>query len=75
VFWMVYDKGGTRQVLIQPASALIYARFRAALDKTIDGDFVEGHQLQAEQIKRIPKTMIGKPLTLKQAAALLEKLT
>jgi hypothetical protein len=50
---MVYEVKGKRQVLIQPAPALIHARFRAALDKTIDGDFVEAHQLQEQQIKLV----------------------
>ena len=38
------------------------------------GTFVEAHPLDAKTAKRIPKRMIGRSLTVDEAAALLERL-
>jgi hypothetical protein len=49
------------------------ARLKAAL-AGIEGEFQEGHALDAKMAKKVPKGQIGKPLTRKQATALLKRL-
>ena len=39
----------------------------------IEGDFQEGHELDAKMAKKLPKKLIGKILSRAQAAALLKK--
>ena len=73
LFWLVFKKGGDITVFIQPAGALGMARLRAAL-AGIDGEFQEGHELDAKMAKKVPKAQVGKPLSRKQANALLKKL-
>ena len=73
LFWIVHDFGGERRVRIQSADAMIFARLRAAIGG-FKGTFVEAHPLDAKTAKRIPKRMIGRALTLDEAAALLDRL-
>ena len=40
----------------------------------IPGTFVEAHPLDAKTAKKIPRRMIGRTLTLDEAAALLDRL-
>lgn len=67
-------KGDDITVLIQPAGSLGYARLKAAVTG-IEGEFQEGHELDAKMTKKVPKAQISKPLTRKQATALLRKLS
>ena len=60
-------------VFIQPADALGMVRLRAAI-AGVEGKFQEGHELNAKTAKKVPKAMIEKPLTRKQATVLLKKL-
>jgi hypothetical protein len=71
--WLVYQVAEKIEVVILPASALVYARLDAAKRELDGGTFVEGHQLDAKLAKRVPKSMIGRRLTQKEAAALLAK--
>ena len=73
LFWLVFKMDGDITVFIQPAGALGMARLKAAL-AGIEGEFQEGHELDAKMAKKVPKAQIGKPLTRKQASALLKKL-
>jgi hypothetical protein len=73
LFWLVFKKGGDITVFIQPAGSLGMARLRAAI-AGIEGEFQEGHELDAKMTKKVPKGQIGKPLTRNQATALLRKL-
>lgn len=60
-------------MVVQPASNLISARMRAAI-AGVTGDFQEGYELDAKTAKKVPKGLIGKSLSRKEAAALLKKL-
>jgi hypothetical protein len=71
LFWLVYGKAQDITVFIQPAGALGEARLRAAI-AGIEGEFLEGHELDDKMTKKMPKELIGKPLTRRQAAALLK---
>ncbi len=74
MFWLVFDADEGRVVVIQPGATLIFARVLAASQSQVVGKFVEGHRLDPKQVKRIPKSMIGKAITAKQAEALLRRL-
>jgi hypothetical protein len=56
-------------VVIQPAPSLVHARLVTAIAE-IEGEFTEGHQLDAKLIRKIPKNMLGKRLSSKQAGQL-----
>jgi hypothetical protein len=73
LFWLVFKKGGDIIVFIQPGGALGMARLKAAI-ADVEGEFQEGHALDAKMTKKVPKGQIGKPLTRKQATALLKRL-
>jgi hypothetical protein len=45
-----------------------------ALLAGIEGEFQEGHELDAKMVRKVPKAMIGKSLSQKEANALLKKL-
>jgi hypothetical protein len=40
----------------------------------IEGEFQEGHRLDAKMARKVPKALIGKRLSRTQATALLKKL-
>jgi hypothetical protein len=73
LFWLVFKKGDDITVFVQPAVGLAMARLKAAL-AGIEGEFQEGHELDHKMARKVLKTQIEKPLTRKQAAALLKKL-
>ena len=73
LWWLVHEIDGARVVRIQEGGALIFARLNAAIDG-FGGAFVEAHPLDAKTAKKIPKRMIGRTLTLDEAAALLDRL-
>jgi hypothetical protein len=52
---------------------LIFARLDAAL-AGFDGDYVEAHRLDDKRAKKVPKKMIGRVLTEKEALALLDRM-
>ena len=60
-------------VIIQPAGHIIEARMRAML-ANVPGAFQEGHELDDKTAKKVPKGMIGRVLSRKEATALLRKL-
>jgi hypothetical protein len=73
IFWLVFKQGDDVAVMLQPGANIIAARMRAML-AGIAGEFQEGHELDAKTAKKVPKAMVGKVLSRKQAAALLKKL-
>jgi len=58
----------------QVQSVLIFARLNTAIEG-FGGAFVEAHALDAKTAKKIPQRMIGRTLTLDEAAALLDRLS
>jgi hypothetical protein len=71
LYWLVYSHNNQVSIVIEPASSLIHARMRAALDGLDEGEFTEGHELDRKW--RIPKEMIGRRLSQDQAKRLLSK--
>jgi hypothetical protein len=50
----VHEIGGRRRVFIQEAGALIFAKLHAPF-AGFDGEFIEAHQLDATQARKVPK--------------------
>ena len=73
LFWMVHEIDGERRVSIQEGSTLNFARLDAVI-AGVEGVFVGGHMLDAKTARKIPKKMIGRALTLREANALLDRL-
>jgi hypothetical protein len=73
VFWLAYDTPEGVCVILQPALSLIHARLVAAVNHE-PGTFSEGHELQRKHIRRIPKKMIGRCLSTREAQQVLKLL-
>jgi hypothetical protein len=73
LFWLVFRQGDNIAVIIQSAGDIITSRMRAML-AGLEGTFKEGHELDAKTAKKVPKDMIGRALSRKEAARLLTKL-
>jgi hypothetical protein len=73
LWWLVFSDAKAISVIIQPADHIIEARMRAML-ADVPGKFQEGHELDAKTAKKVPKGMIGRVLSRKDATALLRKL-
>ena len=74
MFWLVFRTESSPYVILQPASTLIHARLVASVNGAT-GEFQEGHQLDKKIVKKIPPALIGKPLSGKQAAKLLDRIS
>ena len=72
LYWLVFQAPNGPAVLIQPAYSLIAARMRAAI-ANVEGEFSEGHQLDAKTERRVPRSLIGRPLTREEAMKLLKR--
>jgi hypothetical protein len=72
LYWLVYRTPNGLAVYIQPAHSLIAARMKAAI-ANVAGEFAEGHQLDQKTERRVPKKMIGHPLTRAEAVKLLKR--
>jgi hypothetical protein len=73
LFWLAVQIGGKTLVVIQPGESLIQARMRAALTGLGAVD-VDGYELDASTAAKVPKAMIGRPLSRSEAAKLLDRL-
>jgi hypothetical protein len=71
MFWLAYDKGGRRYIVIEPASTLIFARMLAAMKDLENGTFIGGFALDNTVAKYVPKDMTGGVLSLSEAEELL----
>lgn len=73
LFWLVFKRNDETILVIQPATMMDYAQLRASIALG-DGKYQEGYELDDKMAKKVPKKQIGKPLTQKQANALLKRL-
>jgi hypothetical protein len=60
--------------VIQPGNGIIYARLTAGIAGLDEGEYIEGHCLDATTSARVPKNMIGRRLSARQAKKLLDGL-
>jgi hypothetical protein len=74
LWWLVFRADEGPFVVIQRGASLIHARMAAAIAGFETGPFSEGHQLDGKTIRKIPKSLIGKPLSQRQARQLLSKI-
>jgi hypothetical protein len=74
LYWLTYQRNARLAgVAIVPARSLMAARKRAAMDGLGIGTmFEQGHSLDPQTAARIPQDRIGRMLSRKEAAALLE---
>ena len=71
LYWLCYRLNNQISIVIEPSASLIHARMRAAITELDEGTFTEGHELDRKW--RMPKEMIGRPLSQRQAKKLLAK--
>jgi hypothetical protein len=74
LFWLVYEREDGVHVFLQHAHTIVAARMRAAL-AGVEGSYTGGDELDDESVGKIPKAMIGRPLTGKQASDLIDKIS
>ena len=72
--WLFYRVDVRTEVVFQPGTGVVFARLGAGIAGLDEGDFNEGHCLDAAMSARVPPNMVGKRLSQRQAAALLNKL-
>jgi hypothetical protein len=73
LYWLCYRHNNQISVVIEPGASIIHARMRAALKGLDKGEFSEGHELDRRW--RLPKEMIGRRLSQKEAKRSLAKLS
>jgi hypothetical protein len=71
MYWLTFDNGALQVMIIQ-AGHLAEARLKAGMLGQ-KGTFKEGHLLDDETAKRIPRNMISRTLSRNEANALLKK--
>ena len=71
--WLVFEIEGKTLVVIQPAESVVLARMKAAI-AGLGAVFRDGHELDAATAAKVPKDMIGRPLSRSEAAKLLDRL-
>ena len=72
LYWLCYRHNNQISVVIEPAASLVHARMRASLSGLDEGTFTEGHELDRKW--QVPKAMIGRRLSQKEAKRLLANL-
>jgi hypothetical protein len=73
LFWLVYQHGSKRRVVIRPAFSLVAALMRVNIAGQ-EGEFIEGHMLDAKMAKKVPEDLIGRALSCREAVELLKTL-
>jgi hypothetical protein len=73
-YWLCYRHSNQISVVIEPAASLVHARLRASLDGLDEGTFTEGHELDGKTERQVPKAMIRRRLSQKEAKRLLANL-
>lgn len=73
LWWIVNQEGGKPSIVVQEAGDVITARLKAKLVGH-EGDFAEAHRLDTKMAKKVPKDLVGRVLSQKEAMRLLKKL-
>lgn len=71
---IVNRTGDRKCVLIQESGDLLMARLKASM-AGFDGEFVEAHRLDPKMVQLIPKTAVGRVLSLQEAERVLKRLS
>ena len=74
LFWLVHEIDGERRVSIQEGSTLNFARLDAVI-AGVEGVFVGGRMLDERHAKKVPKKMIGRPLSEREVSALIDRMS
>jgi len=74
LFWLVHEIDGERRVSIQEGSTLNFARLDAVI-AGVEGVFVGGRMLDERHAKKVPKKMIGRPLSEREVSALIDRIS
>jgi hypothetical protein len=74
LYWLCYRHNNQIAVVIEPGASLMHARLRAGLAGLDEGTYTEGHELDRQTEKRVPKAMIGRRLSQEEAKRLLANL-
>ena len=69
----VGEVNGERTVFLQEGNSLISARLEAGRAGH-SGNFLEAHQLDGKTAKKLPRDVIGRPLTKARARAVLQRM-
>ncbi len=73
MFWLAYQTGKSRRVVIVRAHSLIAARLRPSfIIGGTDAQFVEGHELPPAAARKVPAGMVGRLLTAAEAERVLD---
>jgi hypothetical protein len=73
LFWIAHREGDEPHVMVAEGNALLFARLRALI-AGLKGQYVEGHQLTPAMARKVPKRMVGRPLSKAEAAQLITRL-
>jgi hypothetical protein len=75
LWWLVYNRNDqVLGVVIIEAASLVSARMRAALGGLdVDATFAEGHELDAKRAAQVQARFVGRVLSRKEAAGLLDR--
>jgi hypothetical protein len=73
LLWTVFRQDALTEIIIVEGSDASYARIKLKLSG-YDGTFLQYQRLPREFAKKVPSDMIGTPLSIKKAEALLKKL-
>jgi len=75
LYWLVYEQGDLRTVLIAEASHLLGARLRADIEMPgLDDNFVVGRELNGSLAEGIPEDTIGRMITAAECTKLIERI-
>jgi hypothetical protein len=74
LFWIVRDHEGIRSFFIAKANNQIFAWISSAIAGHQGGTPVETHELDEKTARKVPKKMIGRVLSGKEAKELLKRL-
>jgi hypothetical protein len=70
--WLCYRVDGRTEIVIQPGNGVVFARLAAGVAGLDQGDFIEGHCLDETMSAPVPKNIIGRRLSARQAKKLLD---
>ncbi len=68
LFWVVREQSGARTIFLQPAQDKLYAWLHSSIAGH-RGEPIEVHELDEKTARKVPKKMIGRVLTQREARA------